>query len=153
MSLSLGEAQEVGGEAAGAELLRGDGPGEEAGWRLLLSLRSRLVWAASVPRHPRAHVGLREEQAQEDLPGTRQLRSVRPRLRDGLHSPRPAAGQGESDGPTQSGQLVLLQVTVVGIDGRLVYESLVCPEHDIIDFNTRFSGITAKDLGKQSQIM
>jgi len=42
--------------------------------------------------------------------------------------------------------LELVKVTVVGIDGRLVYESLVYPEHDIIDFNTRFSGITAKDL-------
>merc|ERR1712157_716768 len=30
--------------------------------------------------------------------------------------------------------------------GRLVYESLVTPENDVIDFNTRFSGITAKDL-------
>ena len=41
----------------------------------------------------------------------------------------------------------LLQVTVVGVDGRLVYESLVCPENDIIDFNTRYSGISAKDFG------
>ena len=41
-----------------------------------------------------------------------------------------------------------IQVTVVGIDGRLVYESLVAPDNEIIDFNTRFSGITAKDLGK-----
>ena len=41
-----------------------------------------------------------------------------------------------------------LQVTVVGVDGRLVYESLVCPEKDIIDFNTRYSGISAKDFGK-----
>lgn len=42
------------------------------------------------------------------------------------------------------------QVTVVGVDGRLVYESLVCPENDIIDFNTRYSGISAKDFGKLS---
>ena len=34
------------------------------------------------------------------------------------------------------------------MDGRLVYESLVCPENDIIDFNTRYSGISAKDFGK-----
>ena len=39
-------------------------------------------------------------------------------------------------------------MTVVGVDGRLVYESLVCPENDIIDFNTRYSGISAKDFGK-----
>ena len=50
-----------------------------------------------------------------------------------------------------SNNLVIIfshQVTVVGIDGRLVYESLVTPENDVIDFNTRFSGITAKDLGR-----
>jgi len=41
-----------------------------------------------------------------------------------------------------------LKVTVVGMDGRLVYESLVNPENDIIDYNTRFSGITAKDLNR-----
>ena len=37
---------------------------------------------------------------------------------------------------------------MVGVDGRLVYESLVCPENSIIDFNTRYSGISAKDFGK-----
>jgi len=46
---------------------------------------------------------------------------------------------------TKSG-LELAKVTVVGVDGRLVYESLVCPENDIIDFNTRYSGISAKDF-------
>ena len=44
--------------------------------------------------------------------------------------------------------LELVKVTVVGVDGRLVYESLVMPENDIIDYNTRFSGITQKDLGR-----
>ena len=38
---------------------------------------------------------------------------------------------------------------MVGVDGRLVYESLVCPENDIIDFNTRYSGISAKDFGNK----
>lgn len=42
--------------------------------------------------------------------------------------------------------LELTKVTVVGIDGRPVYESLVTPDNEIIDFNTRFSGIAAKDL-------
>lgn len=45
--------------------------------------------------------------------------------------------------------LELIKVTVVGTDGRLVYDSLVKPEHYIIDYNTRFSGITAKDLNKR----
>jgi len=42
--------------------------------------------------------------------------------------------------------LELAKVTVVGVDGRLVYESLVWPENSIIDFNTRYSGISAKDF-------
>jgi len=44
--------------------------------------------------------------------------------------------------------LELGKVTVVGIDGRLVYESLVLPDNYIVDYNTRFSGITSKDLEK-----
>ena len=43
-------------------------------------------------------------------------------------------------------------MTVVGVDGRLVYESLVSPEHEIIDYNTRYSGISAKDFGKISKM-
>jgi RNA exonuclease 1 len=42
--------------------------------------------------------------------------------------------------------LELTKVTVIGSDGRLVYETFVRPKADIVDFNTRFSGITAKDL-------
>ena len=42
------------------------------------------------------------------------------------------------------------QVTVVGVDGRLVYESLVLPDSQVADYNTRFSGITQKDLGEWS---
>ena len=40
------------------------------------------------------------------------------------------------------------QVTVVGVDGRPVYESLVLPDSQVADYNTRFSGITQKDLGE-----
>ena len=40
---------------------------------------------------------------------------------------------------------------MVGVDGRLVYESLVCPDNEIIDYNTRYSGISAKDFGKLLQ--
>jgi RNA exonuclease 1 len=42
--------------------------------------------------------------------------------------------------------LELIKLTVVGVEGRLVYESLVLPEGDIVDYNTRFSGISARDL-------
>lgn len=38
------------------------------------------------------------------------------------------------------------KVSVVGIDGRLVYERFICPTLPIVDYNTRFSGITATDL-------
>ncbi|XP_054271810.1 RNA exonuclease 1 homolog isoform X1 [Macrosteles quadrilineatus] len=41
--------------------------------------------------------------------------------------------------------LELARVTVVARDGKLVYDSLVRPESDIIDYNTRFSGVSAKD--------
>lgn len=42
--------------------------------------------------------------------------------------------------------LELAKVTVVAADGRIIYDSYVKPENTIIDYNTRFSGITAKDL-------
>ena len=42
--------------------------------------------------------------------------------------------------------LELTKLSVVDIDGRLVYESLVLPENEIIDFNTKFSGIKPGDL-------
>ena len=35
---------------------------------------------------------------------------------------------------------------MVGIDGRLVYETIIRPDDTIIDYNTRFSGVTARDL-------
>ena len=42
--------------------------------------------------------------------------------------------------------LFKFSVTVVGIDGRLVYETIIRPDDTIIDYNTRFSGVTARDL-------
>jgi RNA exonuclease 1 len=42
--------------------------------------------------------------------------------------------------------LELTKVTIIRSDGNLQYESFVRPERDIVDYNTRFSGITEKDL-------
>lgn len=42
--------------------------------------------------------------------------------------------------------LEVAKVTVVGADGQLVYEQFVRPESEVVDYNTRFSGITEKDL-------
>lgn len=38
------------------------------------------------------------------------------------------------------------RVTVVGMDGRLIYDTFVKPENDIVDLNTQYSGITDKHL-------
>lgn len=46
--------------------------------------------------------------------------------------------------------LELTKVTVVGMDGRLVYDSYVKPEHEIVDYNTRFSGVSAKDFKRNT---
>lgn len=42
--------------------------------------------------------------------------------------------------------LELAKVSIIRSDGNLHYESFVRPERDIVDYNTRFSGITEKDL-------
>ncbi|KAG5891304.1 hypothetical protein JTB14_002865 [Gonioctena quinquepunctata] len=46
--------------------------------------------------------------------------------------------------------LELTKITVVGMDGRLVYDSFVKPDYEIIDYNTRFSGITVKDMKRSA---
>lgn len=42
------------------------------------------------------------------------------------------------------------KVSVVATDGRLVYEKFIRPKAKIIDYNTRFSGITKKDLSAKN---
>lgn len=42
--------------------------------------------------------------------------------------------------------LELTKVSVINTDGKLVYDTYVLPESPIVDYNTRFSGITAKHL-------
>ena len=42
--------------------------------------------------------------------------------------------------------LELTKVSIIKSDGRLYYESFVKPERAIVDYNTRFSGITENDL-------
>jgi RNA exonuclease 1 len=44
--------------------------------------------------------------------------------------------------------LELIKLTVVGLDGRLVYDTLVQPDNFIVDYNTRFSGLCERDLEK-----
>ncbi|RZB39424.1 RNase T domain containing protein [Asbolus verrucosus] len=43
------------------------------------------------------------------------------------------------------------KVTVVGMDGRLVYDAYVRPAFEVVDYNTRFSGITAKHLNEAAK--
>nr|XP_023023250.1 putative exonuclease GOR [Leptinotarsa decemlineata] len=42
--------------------------------------------------------------------------------------------------------LEVTRVTIVDSNGRCVYESYVIPLHEIVDYNTRFSGIKAEDI-------
>lgn len=48
--------------------------------------------------------------------------------------------------------LELTKISVVGLDGKPVYETFVRPESFIIDYNTRFSGITAKDMSRSNKV-
>ncbi|EDV95269.1 GH17667 [Drosophila grimshawi] len=42
--------------------------------------------------------------------------------------------------------LDVTKVSLVALNGQLVYEHYVRPDADIVDYNTRYSGVTAKDL-------
>lgn len=49
--------------------------------------------------------------------------------------------------------LELAKISVVAADGRLVYNTLVRPEAHVVDYNTRFSGITARELAKATKTL
>lgn len=49
--------------------------------------------------------------------------------------------------------LELAKVSVVSLNGTLVYNEFVKPETEVIDYNTKFSGITAKDLANASKTL
>ncbi|CAG0886288.1 unnamed protein product [Darwinula stevensoni] len=49
--------------------------------------------------------------------------------------------------------LQLAKVTVLDLRGKLVYEKLVCSDDYVVDYNTRFSGITARHLEGVTQTL
>ncbi|GJQ80911.1 hypothetical protein Trydic_g4728 [Trypoxylus dichotomus] len=48
--------------------------------------------------------------------------------------------------------LELAKISVVSATGRLVYDVYVKPENEIVDYNSRFSGITAKDMQRSRKL-
>ncbi|KAJ8953920.1 hypothetical protein NQ318_019160 [Aromia moschata] len=49
--------------------------------------------------------------------------------------------------------LELAKVTMVGMDGQRVYESFVKPSSEVVDYNTRFSGVTADHLNTDTKTL
>ena len=47
---------------------------------------------------------------------------------------------------TSTGNSELARVSIVNEEGENVYETMVCPEGDIIDYLTQYSGITVETL-------
>lgn len=48
--------------------------------------------------------------------------------------------------------LELVKMTVVTISGKIIYDVYVKPENEIVDYNSRFSGVTAKDMQKKRSL-
>ncbi|XP_060665044.1 hybrid signal transduction histidine kinase A isoform X2 [Drosophila nasuta] len=80
--------------------------------------------------------------------------------RDFVHTRPRANGNANGNGQTQTRAVYALdcemsytgrgldvtKVSLVALNGQLVYEHYVRPDADIVDYNTRYSGVTAKDL-------
>ncbi|KAI5644277.1 putative exonuclease GOR [Phthorimaea operculella] len=49
--------------------------------------------------------------------------------------------------------LELACIAVIGVDGRVVYRSLVKPSSPVVDLNTRFSGIRPRDLARATKTL
>ncbi|XP_037091935.1 putative exonuclease GOR [Pollicipes pollicipes] len=49
--------------------------------------------------------------------------------------------------------LELARVSVVGLNGKRVYDALVKPDRPVVDYNTRFSGITARQLDRATKTL
>lgn len=62
------------------------------------------------------------------------------------HSPRGGAYAIDTEMCFTAAGLELASIAVVGVDGRIVYKSLVKPTSPVVDHNTRFSGIRSRDL-------
>ncbi|XP_054731288.1 putative exonuclease GOR [Anastrepha obliqua] len=71
---------------------------------------------------------------------------VQTRLRSSYKSITPKVYALDTEMSFTGRGLEVTKVTMVGYDGQLVYEHFVRPDKPVVDYNTRFSGITEKDI-------